>query len=104
MYPTSGQEVTTLENELQQFLAEPLEHKDTNILEFWSSRHAIFPALYTMAHKYLPIPDSSAPSERVFSGGRKILTYQRSMLSRMHVEQLACVKDWACKFGPIYST
>ncbi|MBW0546978.1 hypothetical protein O181_086693 [Austropuccinia psidii MF-1] len=104
MYPTSGQEVTTLENELQQFLAEPMEPKDTDILEFWKSRHAIFPTLYTMAHKYLAIPASSSILERVFSGGRKILTYQRSMLSSMHVEQLTCVKDWAHKFGPIYST
>ncbi|MBW0464134.1 hypothetical protein O181_003849 [Austropuccinia psidii MF-1] len=104
MYPTSGQEVTTLENELQQFLAEPLEPKDTDILELWKSRHSIFPTLYTMAHKYLAIPAASAPSKRVFSGGCKILTYQRSMLSSMHVEQLACVKDWAHKFGPIYST
>ncbi|MBW0510918.1 hypothetical protein O181_050633 [Austropuccinia psidii MF-1] len=104
MYPTSGQEVTTLENELQQFLAEPLEHKDTDILEFGKSRHAIFPDLYTMAHKYLAIPASSAPSKRVFLGGCKILNYQRSMLPSMHVEQLACFKDWARKFGPIYST
>ncbi|MBW0544249.1 hypothetical protein O181_083964 [Austropuccinia psidii MF-1] len=77
MYPTSGQEVTTLESKLQQFLAEPLEPKDTNTHEFWKSRHAIFPTLYTMAHKYLAIPASSAPSKKVFSGGRKILTYQR---------------------------
>ncbi|MBW0475933.1 hypothetical protein O181_015648 [Austropuccinia psidii MF-1] len=104
MYPIPGQEVTTLENELQQFLAEPLEPKDTNILKFWKSRHAIFPTLYAMAHKYLAIPASSAPSERIFSSSCKILTYQRSMLSSMHVEKLACVKDWAHKFGPIYST
>ncbi|MBW0485182.1 hypothetical protein O181_024897 [Austropuccinia psidii MF-1] len=104
MYPTSGQEVITLENELQQFLVEPLEPKDTNILKFWKSRHAIFATLYTMAHKYLAIPASSAPSEQVFSGGRKVLTYRRSMLSSMHFEQLACVKDWAHKLGPLYSS
>ncbi|MBW0484099.1 hypothetical protein O181_023814 [Austropuccinia psidii MF-1] len=78
MYPTSGQQVTKLENELQQFLAEPLEPKDTNILKFWKSRHAIFPTLYTMAHKYLAIPASSDPSKRVFSGGCKILTLKHA--------------------------
>ncbi|MBW0546366.1 hypothetical protein O181_086081 [Austropuccinia psidii MF-1] len=56
-----------------------------------------------MARQYLAIPATSAPSEHVFSCGRKILTYQRASLTAMHVEQIACVKDWARAFGPLYS-
>ncbi|MBW0503536.1 hypothetical protein O181_043251 [Austropuccinia psidii MF-1] len=97
MYPSSSLEDNTLETELDRFLAEPPEPKTTNILLFWKSHMEIFPTLSQMAYQYLVIPATSEPSERVFSGGRKILSYQHSSLSTMHVEQLACLKDWSQK-------
>ncbi|MBW0550443.1 hypothetical protein O181_090158 [Austropuccinia psidii MF-1] len=103
MYSLASSEGRKFENEIQKFFAEPPEPKETNILLFWKSRGKIFPTLAHMAQKYLSIPATSAPSEWVFSCGRKILTYQRASLSGMHVEQLACVKDWSRTFGPIYS-
>ncbi|MBW0482459.1 hypothetical protein O181_022174 [Austropuccinia psidii MF-1] len=103
MYPSASLEGSSLELELQRYLAEPPEPKDTDILLFWKSRGKVFPTLVLMACNYLAIPATSAPSERVFSGGRRILSYQRASLSPFHIEQLACVKDWARTFGLLYN-
>ncbi|MBW0514950.1 hypothetical protein O181_054665 [Austropuccinia psidii MF-1] len=102
MYSLASSEGRNFGNKIQRFFAEPPEPKETDILLFWKSRGKIFPTLAHMAQKYLSNPATSAPSEQVFSCGRKILTYQPASLSSMNVEQLACVKDWSHTFGPIY--
>ncbi|MBW0466885.1 hypothetical protein O181_006600 [Austropuccinia psidii MF-1] len=103
LYTSSGPEGNTIEIEIQHFFAEPPEAKNTDILAFWKSQGRNFPTFRTMARKYLAKPATSAPSERVFSGGWKILSYQRTSQSPMPVEHLACVKDWARTFGQLYS-
>ncbi|MBW0581574.1 hypothetical protein O181_121289 [Austropuccinia psidii MF-1] len=104
MYSSSNaSDANSLDNELTRFVSEPPEPKTTDILLFWKSRQTFFPTLGLMAHKFLSIPATSVPSECVFSGGRKISNYQQASLSPMHIEQLACVKDWAHNFGPLYS-
>ncbi|MBW0494181.1 hypothetical protein O181_033896 [Austropuccinia psidii MF-1] len=103
LHPSCSWESCTLETEIRRLLAGPPEPKDTNILIFWKSQGNIFPTLSLMACKYLAIPETSSPSEKVFSGGRKILTYQQSSPSSARIEQLACVKNWAHKFGQLYN-
>ncbi|MBW0565775.1 hypothetical protein O181_105490 [Austropuccinia psidii MF-1] len=103
MYPLFLPKGNTVEIEVQRYLAKPPEPKEADILILWKSQGTVFPTLSNMACKYLAIAATSAPSEQVFSSGRKTVTYQRSTLSSMHVEQLACVKDWGRIFGPIYS-
>ncbi|MBW0545650.1 hypothetical protein O181_085365 [Austropuccinia psidii MF-1] len=103
MYSTLALGVSNLETEVERFFAEPLEPKSTDILVFWNSLKSLFPTLGLMANKVLSIPATSAPSERVFSDGRKILTYQCAALSSKHVDQLACVKSWSHTFCPLFS-
>ncbi|PLW14034.1 hypothetical protein PCANC_17077 [Puccinia coronata f. sp. avenae] len=47
-----------------------------------------------MARTFLAIPATSAASERVFSKGRRIVSWQRSSLNPKSVEELLCVKEW----------
>ncbi|MBW0460508.1 hypothetical protein O181_000223 [Austropuccinia psidii MF-1] len=98
MYSLASSEGRNFENKIQRFFAEPPEPKETEILLFWKSRGKIFPTLSHMAQKYLSIPATSAPSEQVFSCGRKILTYQHASLSSMHIEQLV-LHFWANIFS-----
>ncbi|MBW0497863.1 hypothetical protein O181_037578 [Austropuccinia psidii MF-1] len=102
MYPSATHKGGTLELELQRYFAEPPEPKDTDILVFWRSQGNLFPTLAVMAQNYLAIPATSAPSERVLSGGRRILSYQCASPMPAHVEQLACVKEWAHMFGFLF--
>ncbi|MBW0586520.1 hypothetical protein O181_126235 [Austropuccinia psidii MF-1] len=103
IYPLSLPEGDEVEIKLQRYLSEPPEPKETDILIFWKSQGTVFPTLANMACKYLAIAATSSPSEQVFFACRKIVKYQRSTLSSMHVEKLACVKDWGRIFGPTYS-
>ncbi|MBW0520138.1 hypothetical protein O181_059853, partial [Austropuccinia psidii MF-1] len=92
MYPSATHKGGTLELELRRYFEESPEPKDTDILVLWRSRGNLFPTLAAMARNYLAIPATSAPSERVFSVGRRIFSYQCASLMPSHVEQLACVK------------
>ncbi|KAA1067121.1 hypothetical protein PGTUg99_017221 [Puccinia graminis f. sp. tritici] len=47
-----------------------------------------------MARRYLAVPATSAASERVFSQGRRIVSWQRSSLEPETIEQLLCLKEW----------
>ncbi|MBW0471797.1 hypothetical protein O181_011512 [Austropuccinia psidii MF-1] len=102
LYPSCLQTSCTLETDIRRFLAKPPEPKDTDILFFWNSQGNISQTLSVMACKYLAIPSTSSHSEKGFLGRRKIHKYQQSSLSEAHVEQLACVKNWAHKFGQLY--
>eukprot|EP00731_Ephydatia_muelleri_P017596 Em0010g694a len=58
--------------ELKCYLQEPLTNwRVNNAMEWWSDHEVKFPHVALMAQKYLAIPASSAPSERVrMDGGR----------------------------------
>jgi len=47
-----------------------------------------------MAIDILSIPAMSAKSERVFSGARQTISWQRSRLGAEVVEQTECLKSW----------
>ncbi|KAJ8940616.1 hypothetical protein NQ318_004540 [Aromia moschata] len=57
---------------LRQYLELPYLSRSSNPLEFWKSHSGIFPDLYRLQAKYLCIPATSVPSERVFLKGRTI--------------------------------
>ncbi|KAI9624760.1 hypothetical protein H4Q26_016678 [Puccinia striiformis f. sp. tritici PST-130] len=52
-----------------------------------------------MVRKYLSIPATSAAAERVFSKGRRIVSWQRLALKPQTVEQLLCLKGWYQAFN-----
>ncbi|KAK0141191.1 Zinc finger BED domain-containing protein 1 [Merluccius polli] len=54
----------------------------------WWRVHARYPLLARQAKRYLCIPGTSVPSERVFSTAGDIVTAQRSCLTPQHVNQL----------------
>ena len=89
-------------SELNCYLGEMTEDFDTQALEHWKGRASAFPILSRMARCYLAIPATSAPSERVFSKAKAVLSPQRSRLACCTVEALVCIKDWYRVFGHLY--
>lgn len=61
---------------------------DSDCLQFWSINRQVFPNLCRLANKYLCIPATSTPSERLFSNAGFIVNARRSMLSPENVNML----------------
>lgn len=90
-----------IQAEISVYLKEDPEPEGTKPLAYWSTRQKKFPLLSSMARVFLAIPVTSASSERVFSKGRRVISWQRAALKPKTVEQLLCLKSWFQAFdGP----
>ncbi|KAJ8364871.1 hypothetical protein SKAU_G00137020 [Synaphobranchus kaupii] len=65
-----------IEGELKAYLSTPNADSEMDPLEWWKVHEGSFPRVSQLAKKYLCIPATSAPSERVFSTGGNIVTCQ----------------------------
>ncbi|XP_033931523.1 E3 SUMO-protein ligase ZBED1-like [Pseudochaenichthys georgianus] len=77
-----------VEAELNSYLLTPSIDKEEDPLAWWKTHKVIFPQLPKLARKYLCIPATSAPSERLFSASGNIVTCQRSCLKPALVDRL----------------
>jgi len=74
-------------NEVTSYLDMANVPTDTNILEWWKVQ-AQFPRLQTIALKYLAIPATSVPVERLFSCGGVLVTKKRAALHANTVREI----------------
>ena len=66
--------------------------------EFWNFNKNKFPILYQMALKYLSIPATSAPVERLFSYSGYIMRPHKSRFKAEHLNQTTLIR---CNFDLI---
>ncbi|XP_036957922.1 E3 SUMO-protein ligase ZBED1-like [Acanthopagrus latus] len=76
------------EEEVTIYRKVPSIHLSQNPLTWWQVHAEEFPLLAGLAKRYLCIPGTSVPSERVFSTAGDIVSAQRSCLTPQHVDQL----------------
>ena len=82
--PTARKRMTrreTAEAELKTYLEDEIVNIDTDVLKWWKSKHHLFPTMAYLARKYLCIPATSTPSERLFSTAGNIIS---SISAGMH--------------------
>ncbi|XP_038130854.1 E3 SUMO-protein ligase ZBED1-like [Cyprinodon tularosa] len=77
-----------VEAELNSYLMTPTIDGEEDPLAWWKMHRINFPQLCNMARKYLCVPATSAPSERLFSAGGNIVTCTRSSLKPAKVDML----------------
>ncbi|KAM9306409.1 E3 SUMO-protein ligase ZBED1-like [Pholidichthys leucotaenia] len=77
-----------VKGELSAYLLAPETDADSDPLTWWKQHETHFPRLSKLAKKYLSIPATSAPSERVFSTGGNIVTCTRACLKPESVDRL----------------
>lgn len=78
----------SLEAEMSSYLVSPMLDSEANPLDWWRKHHVHFPTLSKVAKKYLCIPATISPSERVFSSGGNIVACLRSCLKPEKVNML----------------
>lgn len=87
------------------WLASPSVPADVDPLAWWAaeaakeSRPVSITVLTTLARKYLCIPGANGSVERVWSSGRRILTFNRQSLAGSRVSQLLSLKHNAALSG-----
>lgn len=74
---------------VRQYLeSKQLPMRTTNPIEYWASQSNFNPALSELATKFLGIPATSVPSERIFSKAGQIISDRRSNLKPTNVNML----------------
>ncbi|XP_051798998.1 zinc finger BED domain-containing protein 4-like [Acanthochromis polyacanthus] len=74
--------------ELDNYLMTPTIDGEEDPLVWWRMHNVNFPWLCKLARKFLCIPATSSPSERLFSASGNIVTCQRSCLKPSKVDML----------------
>ena len=82
-------------NEVESYLNESITEKaefNSNTYEWWNDHKKIFPVLSILARKFLSVPATSVPSERLFSDAGNNMTNRRTSLSSKIFQELIFVK------------
>ncbi|XP_034145491.1 zinc finger BED domain-containing protein 1-like [Esox lucius] len=77
-----------VEAELNSYLFSPTIHSEADPLAWWKLHQVTYPKLTKLARKYLCIPATSSPSERLFSTSGNVVTCQRTCLKPSKVNML----------------
>ena len=82
----------TATNELEAYLAEPCSGMESDPMDYWKVSSDRFPVLSKLASKYLSIPATSTPVERLFSVAGKTFRPERCRLSDANFVKLMTIK------------
>lgn len=74
--------------ELRSYTDEKIIFSREDPLEFWQKRVPSYPRLNKLAKRFLIIPATSVPCERIFSKAGELITDRRNRLSAKHVDQI----------------
>ncbi|XP_042213373.1 zinc finger BED domain-containing protein 4-like isoform X2 [Homarus americanus] len=83
---------TPSETEVSLYLNQPCLQEDGDPLGYWKAKQPEFPVLARLAAKYLAIPATSAPVERMFSIVGKLFRPERCNLRDKRFEQLMMIR------------
>ncbi|XP_041735582.1 zinc finger BED domain-containing protein 4-like [Coregonus clupeaformis] len=74
--------------EVQHYLSDPYLNRVENPMHYWEKHSKVYPHLFQLARKYLSVPASSVPCERIFTKAGDVFNKKRSCLSMKAAEQI----------------
>lgn len=89
----SSPQVSPIKTEVSSYLSAPLLDRTKDPLAYWTSNEAQYPHLARLAAKYLAVPASSAPVERLFSIGGMTFRPDRCRLSDKVFQELMFIRS-----------
>ena len=86
--------IAQIKNEFQHYLnvSELPALEEYNPFSWWAANKSQYSALHQVAMKYISIPATSVPSERLFSDAKNLITPQRTRLDSFLINQLMFLK------------
>ena len=89
----TAQSTLTPSEQLDAYMNEIVKDEGDPVLHWWVRKGNItYPALAPIVQELLAVCATSAPSERVFSAGRAVVTYKRARLIAESIETLVTIK------------
>lgn len=92
IYETSP--MVTYTDELNHYLSTPLEHSETNVLDYRRDKVKVWPRLSSMARDYLATTATSASSERLFSAGKHLIGITRQSILPNKMQACIRLRSW----------
>jgi len=80
--------MTTSREELKSYLHQSVIGLNKNPLDEWESTKTVYPKLYKLAQKFLIIPGTSVPSERLFSKAGATISQTKNSLTGSKLSKL----------------
>ena len=74
--------------EMRQYLQANLLDRREDPIKWWSDNKALYKRLHALAKKFLSIPATSVPAERVFSKAGELISAKRNRLKETNVDTL----------------
>lgn len=72
--------------EVSRYFGAAQSHQELTILQWWKKNGIFYPRLSILARKYLAVPASSVPSERIFSLAGQLVNKKRARLSSTNID------------------
>ena len=92
------------DRELEVYFMEDEVDADESPLKWWKENEHRYPCLSQLARKYLSVPATSVPSERVFSAAGRLVTKLRNSLSPTHIDASIFLSSNTMLSGARYNT
>lgn len=89
---TSSKKGDKTQQEMERYLSDPGIAIDDSPLEWWKRNSERYPVLSQLARKYLGVPATSVPCERLFSSAGRIISKQRAALKPGTAEMMVYLK------------
>ena len=93
---------TPPKNEVQQYLGMEAIGYCQDPLKWWAARSASLPLLAQLARKYLAVPATSVPSERLFSDSGHVMGKRRTRLSAQIFGKIVFCRGNCQHFGDMF--
>ncbi|RXM34709.1 Zinc finger BED domain-containing protein 1 [Acipenser ruthenus] len=77
-----------IQQQLENYIAEPLCKRSCSPLDWWRSKQLRFPALAGLARRYLAFPSTAVPPERAFAPQESPALRRRATLAPEHLDQI----------------
>ncbi|XP_052635392.1 zinc finger BED domain-containing protein 4-like [Harpia harpyja] len=77
-----------IQQQLENYIVEPLCKRSTNLLDWWKNNEHRFPAVARLSRQYLTIPATAVLPDQAFTTSKSTLEHRRAVLAPENLDQI----------------